>query len=220
MSESSESPLIETTHAVEQKRDATYPTEQLSSQQEWANFIDTNIPDFKGNSESAARLMMSYQKGRDYIHSKFSPKFGNFEKPDLTIVLNESQVGGSPFGSVDGASKIFVTKSFLEQYSEYDANYSHSVTRKDGEIVFSGLPDEVFQLHGVEETHHSLFHELKGPTSQKVQPTSVSLASYDSQEDEYRALRWQIQYATENHLSNEAITILNSRLEQAQKVRN
>jgi hypothetical protein len=84
--------------------------------------------------------------------------------------------------------------------------------------MFKGQPKEFFELSGVEETHHQLFGQMKGVQETKP-PSSLSLNEYDAQEIEYRALRWQIQYATDHKMSETTISTLRKRLDKAQEVR-
>lgn len=211
--------MSENAEAPAQNKDAVYPTKQIKTQKEWQGFIEENIPDLEADPENSARLMVSMQKGRDYVYDRFSPKFGTFNKPDIMIVLNEDKAKGSPFGSVPKADKIFVKKSWLEQFSKINPKSMCEVVRQDKSVGIYALPDQVFELAGIEETHHSLFGEIKEQEEQSVDPDDTDMASYDSQEIEYRALRWQIQYATEREFPQKTIDILRKRLDKAQMIR-
>lgn len=219
MAEGAETSTLPDRQAGENRKDAVFPKANTLDMKGWQNFIESDVDGFDGDIESASRLMSSYQKGRDYIYDRFSPKFGDFIKPDIMVVLDEEKVQGSPFGSINQADKIFVTKSFLEQFSSYKKDSTCKVVRQDGSIAIDATPDQIFELHGIEETHHSLFDAIKKSTNQSVGPNITDLASYDAQEHEYRALRWQIQYAVENNFSEKTLGILKDRLDKAQNVR-
>jgi hypothetical protein len=59
----------------EKRGDAIYPSERQNKISDWKRFIRRRVPDFKGDINSAAKLMFSFQKGSDYIFEKFSPRF-------------------------------------------------------------------------------------------------------------------------------------------------
>jgi hypothetical protein len=202
-----------------EKGDAVFPRERQTKISEWKRFIRRNIRHFDGDINSAAKLLFAFQKGSEYICEKFSPKFGNFKRPDIMILTNEKK-SVSPFGCVQNDNKIFVEKSWLERFSKLEHDIIYEVRRHDGELVHMATPDKSFELAGVEETHHSLFYEIKGPIMGRVGPGDTDIASYDSQQDEYRALRWQIQYAVENNFPQKTIDVLRSRLVRAQAIKN
>jgi len=200
----SEIKIISPPQKNQETPDAILPNERQTKISDWKRFIRRNIPDFKGDINSAAKLMFAYQKGSDYIYNKFSPRFGEFERPDIMILVNESKVGPSPFGAIGESNKIYVKKSFLEMNSDFETNSWSSIKTQNGELCFEGRPKDVFEVTGVEETDHRLFMQIKGV--QKTEPpTSLPLAQYDAQEIEFRALRWQLQYAVENQLPEQSI---------------
>lgn len=90
--------------------------------------------------------------------------------------------------------------------------------REDGTITLVGNSDQIFELHGVEETDHSFFSQIKG-SSEPLAPDTTNISEYDAQEHEYRALRWQIQYAVENKFPENTISVLRNRAEKAQTIR-
>jgi len=91
--------------------DAVGPLTLPKNEKGWKRYIKNNIENFEGDTDSAARLMQSYQKGSEYIYNKFNPKFGEFKQPNILIVLNEDAID-SPFGNIDGEDK-FMSKNLF-----------------------------------------------------------------------------------------------------------
>ncbi len=199
--------------------DAVFPTEKPTKVSDWKRFIRKNIPDFKGNINGAAKLMFAFQKGSEYIYNKFSPKFGAFKRPDIIIVLNEAKTGGAVAASIPDDNKIFIGRSFLEENSVYKANSYSEIVKQDGTVAFKGKLSDFFGITGVEETHHQLFSQIKNNNEKPLDPNRISADEYDAQETEYRALRWQKEYAVISKMSQPTISLLEDRLKNAQKVR-
>ena len=195
------------------------PSRELTTAQEWQDWLSSNLPDFKGNYENAGLLMASLTIGRNYVIDKLSSRgLKGFEKPKV-VILTQDSATSSPIGSALGGHVQFVKRSFIEEYSQLDMSAKASVTRTDGEIAFIGTVPDMFRLAGVEETHHGIFEQINKDIPPGVDPLSSSMAEYDAREVEYRALRWQIRYAQEHNLPQHTIDKLKERLASAKQVR-
>lgn len=192
------------------------PTQEELKKGGWKSFIEREMPDFEGNIENARHLLESFQKGSDYIFSRFSPRFGRFEKTDIAIVLDESKMKGH-FMQLKNIN--FVKCSALERWSKYKPNEEVVLyDERTNQIGFFGTPDQYFELLGLHETYHAIYKAM-GQKLEKQDPLTTPLDQYHSTETEYRPLLWERQYAADNNFPNMERVIIQEMISAAQKYR-
>lgn len=180
------------------------------TEKQWGDFVNDDLESFSGNKENAARLLFQLCKGVRYVRDKLRGKGLKIETVPIPAVLVDEKGVDTPILRVPGF--ILVKKSFLEEYSEFDMDAIYTVARADGEVAFEGKIPSLFRLAGVEEFHHEVFGQYKGNVEEPLSPLTQSIADYDSQEHEYKALRWQVRHALETGIDSVTIDKLQNRL--------
>ena len=115
-----------------------------------------------------------------------------------------------PVCYIPTARLIGVAQHYIEELSEFDQDAVLTFERVDGEIFFIGTPSEYFELCGIEEYSHGV-DAFAGYNLSESNPLSMSMAKYDSQDHEFKALGRQVKYAKQNGFHQEAIQILEQR---------
>ncbi len=184
--------------------------------QYWYDILKTNLPDFRGDFRTASLLMAHLQTAIDELFDKYQKKnLEGIKKPRLNLLRGTAS---SPIVTNTRGNAIFVEESFLTDYSKYDPEVKLTIARADGSISFVGLLTHFFELAGVEETHHSLFSQIKGLIKSGVIPDSVTIQAYDSQHHEKRALLAQLAYANRHSFPDETIGLLRKRLSESDSI--
>ena len=189
------------------------PIKDLDNLQQWKDRLLSDV-EFKGDVENASILLTSLEKGLNYAlaDSKTKTPITILALADENKSKSFISYNLSPYGK-----DIFVKKSFLITASNHDPSTNFSFTTSNGEVAFRGSFKNFFELTGVEEGDHSTFENFQNGVIKAGENKTV--AEYDAQEHEYRALKSQIEYASENMLPEETLVILRKRLVDAQKYR-
>lgn len=200
--------------------DAMGPSGELHTEGQWKTWLQINIPDFTGNIDQAGTLMACFSQGREYVLREFTRRgLKNISAPHVVILLRESQAV-SVIGATNQGRDVYIKRSYLEECSNYDLTSIGNVARKaDRTVLYEGTIADMFRLAGVEETHHSVFAQIKPDEVEGIDPATVSVPQYDAREDEYRALKWQIRFAKKRNMPEVTINLLQRRFEAASKLR-
>lgn len=185
------------------------------SEDDWESFLSENLENFSGNKRNAAKLLHEWANGMKYVRDKLSAKGLRIEIP-TPIVLVREEGCPHPIGHI--SCFVFVKKSFLERCSKLDMSAIHTVTRADGEVAYEGTIPNLLRLAGVEEFHHEVYEQYKGKQNGD-DPLKKSIAEYDADDHEFRALKWQAWHALEVGMDGVTIEKLKSRVADASEVR-
>lgn len=191
------------------------------NQQEWFVWLSENLESFNGNLANASLLMADFVTGIDYIIETLasrSHRIRELPNPDL-VITPEIAENLPPIGYNSEDHEIYVAQPFLEMASKLDMERIVTTHAFNGEVGFRGTPPDIFGLAGVEEGYHAIFAQFKDHVHQSLSGDNNSLAQYNAQEDEYRALKWQIRFAREHNMPAETTEILQEQLEQARALR-
>ncbi len=204
---------------IDENANTIGPGDELNTAESWSSWLTEFFPTFEGNFETAGLLMASFTEGKKYLLDTLRTRgLTNFVVPAVLLLLQDSATH-SPMGSQLDAGCIFVKLSFLQEYSLLDPSVVRTITRADGEHVFTGTMIEFFGLAGVEETHHFIFEQIKNISSPVIDPLQVTVAEYDARENEYRALLWQLRFARKKNMRDSVCIKIRERLEAARIVR-
>jgi hypothetical protein len=172
---------------------------------------------FPGNNENAASLIMAVHEGATFVHNGFSERKIPIEQPMIGLITEPNILPANV--CVDQNTRtIYLKAAFVEHFSHMhpDTKIQHNTNL--GEPYFRGRLSDMFRLFGVEEAHHDVYNQLKGP-HEGIENDSLPLAPYDADEREYQALRWQVRYAKQTGMPEQTRTLLEERLRNAQEVR-
>lgn len=134
------------------------------------------------------------------------------------MILQKDVFGAPDVGYCHAVNAAYVKISFLELCSEYELNERREVHNDRGEFLYEGTLKDYFAAFGVEEAHHAIYRRYKGERRSSPPPAlSLPLSTYDADETEFRALKWQLRHAEENHLPG--VNAFTQRIEAARRVR-
>jgi hypothetical protein len=177
------------------------PSETLSID-EWRGVIDTHLTDFKGNPDVAATMLYSFHQGKGAVQS--SIEGSGMELPQFVIIRDDTVATDERdiyYGAntESGYKAVHIKQSYLEATSAKPDVYG-ALIGKDGEVYHRGSLARYYELTGVEEYHHAVFHEAIGVTPHDPQTHSTSfegdsIVEYHALTIEYQALLARIDHA-------------------------
>lgn len=189
------------------------------NQQEWLTWLSENLESFDGSLTNASLLMTHFVEGLNYIIKTLTSRGLRIEcLPDLVIPFKIAE-HLPPIGYNLDDKEIYVVKTFLELASRLNMEKMETAYTRNNEVGFKGTPPDIFLLAGVEEAYHAVFTQYKDHGHQEDLSGDCSLAEYTAQEDEYRALKWQIRFARDHNMPAETQKILQEELEQSRALR-
>lgn len=175
----------------------------------------------EGDLWKKARLMREFQRGVDYVEAEAVKRGMDYKRPAIGIITTER--AGSSFPPRVGAilgERIFVAAWYLEKASQRNLEQPMDILGMDEQPAYAGatVPD-YFLLYGVEEAHHTLFHQREGEILPRVHPSTTQVELYDAQDHEYEALQWKIEAARVLGFPEKTVETLQYRLQAATAVR-
>lgn len=193
--------------------DAGGPSEDLLHPRSWSKYLRTHHPGrFDHCIVNASFLMHSLELGRERMHQTFVRHKLGIVKPNIAI-----REGLLPFNAYCALSgkQILVSYESIIEFALLNLTDIVSCSRS-GTVTFEGYTTDLWELIGVEETHHAAFLQTK-----KIQEynATLSVSEYDAQEVEYRALLWQLHYAKLYRMPSFTIEVLQQRINAARKMR-
>lgn len=183
----------------------------------WTDVISERLPGFNGDVIKAAQLMEFFIRGQEYITEKLYKMGESFALPYAGIAQGIEadaatlRIGDSYF--------TFIQDQHLADLACMGLDDWMQKTYFGGEeVIFEGYPRDYARLVGLEETHHSIYRQLKGPY-RAYSPEDLSMTAYDAQEHEFRALKWQLHYAQRSSMPKQTTYALTNRLSAARNFR-
>ncbi len=207
-----------------QREESPFGTKGMSQEQGvprsengWKKWIETNVKNFEGKIDNAAKLMLSLNDGINYIYENLiTGGLPKFPYPDIFVITDDRQDMPAIYTNQDDMN-IYIKKAFLEKASKSDPNSLISLRDTNSEITFQGTTSNLFRLTGVEEGHHTAFMQVNPEIEfLKIQ---TSRANYNADEAEYIALMWKIRFAEEKHMPEITLSTLRAQLAEATPVR-
>ena len=193
---------------------------ELRGELQWINYFKTNVDSFSGNRVNAGRIISALNEGFEYTMGNLYMLDIFVAKQPQIIIAPENYPGKALMFTSGNGSNVFVRMNYLEIMSSLDAEVSEQEIHLDGSVFFEGKLLDMFRLAGVEESHHAVFNQNFSRSGPKYSDSfDINLSEYDSQNEEFFALEWQIRYAKEKRLPVETLNVLVDRYSKAQKIR-
>lgn len=163
------------------------------------------------------RLVVATISGMQWLSRRlFCKRLLYASSPRLFITTKDNKLhSGIAYATDPGV--VAMQKSFLKKYADCDHEKIWNLSTDIGEIAFEGFVPDFFYLCGVEECHHAIFSQYKG--NQNSSNHSLSIAKYDADEIEFRALKWQLRAARERIMPLCTVDRLRHRVEEARQIR-
>lgn len=173
-----------------------------SSEEEYTQHVLEHVaPSQEKAAAAAGTLMSAFAKGIRYVLDVSQER--GLKSPHPTISIARVTEGALPFshGYDPANNRIFIESNYLVAAAQQLLAISNVKAIQIGLLHNS-------ELAGVEEGHHTLFRTCKG-TIHGQEPTKA----YDTQDHEFRALKWQLRYARSQGFEDHEIEKLRQRIQ-------
>ena len=200
-----------------------YDRSHLHSEEIWQNIIE-KVWKLNVSAEgisNASKIMIKVSEGLEFIYLEALKRNAvppDFKYPAINAVDSYKQ---SVFIAYDPSFNSFIVNlETLALYSTIPQDIDISATDNDGEIRFIGFLVDYCYLGGVEEMTHAIESQRDEISTTVLPSDSSTELDYDSQDHEFRAIKWQLFAARRVHMPLQTIRALRSRFNRVKKYRN